>query len=182
VVIRDRRRIDPVSGQPRQPDPADTPASPPEPDPKVAELVDDIKRLKAEYDNYRRRVERDRQATVDAAHASVLANLLPVLDDIERARSHGDLQGAFGAVGESLVGIVTKLGLEQFGETGELFDPTVHEALVHTVAPGVSGPTVVEVYRAGYRYAGKVLRPAQVVVGDVLHEDSDETPTEQAES
>jgi molecular chaperone GrpE len=185
VVVRDRRRIDPETGQLREPGgtaagaghPSALPdddeaaaraesAAAEQTDARIAELVDDIKRLKAEYDNYRRRVERDRQATVDAAHAAVLASLLPVLDDIERARAHGDLVGTFGTIGDQLVATVTKLGLERFGEPGEPFDPSVHEALVHTTAPGLSGPTAVEVYRGGYRYAGRVLRPAQVVVAD----------------
>jgi molecular chaperone GrpE len=187
VVVRDKRRLDPETGQVREPGtsaaaaageghptalPDDEAAARAESaaaeqtDARIAELVDDIKRLKAEYDNYRRRVERDRQATVDAAHAAVLASLLPVLDDIERARAHGDLVGTFATIGDQLVSTVTKQGLERFGEPGEPFDPSVHEALVHTTAPGLSGPTAVEVYRGGYRYAGRVLRPAQVVVAD----------------
>jgi molecular chaperone GrpE len=87
-----------------------------------------------------------------------------VLDDIERARQHGELEGAFKTVGESLESTVTRLGLERFGAVGEPFDPNVHEALTHEASDEVSEPTVVAVYQPGYRYADRVLRPARVAV------------------
>jgi molecular chaperone GrpE len=126
----------------------------------------DLQRLKAEYDNYRRRVERDREASADQATARVLGGLLGTLDDIDRAEQHGDLDGTFKAVAESLRNAVTSVGLEQFGQKGEPFDPQIHEALVHNYQPGLDGPTCIEVYRSGYRFSGRVLRPAQVVVAE----------------
>jgi molecular chaperone GrpE len=187
VVINDKRRIDPSTGSVREypaPDPASAaprpaPTGAPQPegdgddDPELAqarvalaERTADLQRLKAEFDNYRRRVERDRQATTDAAAGRVLFGLLPTLDDIGRARGHDDLNGTFKTVAEGLENTLETLGLERYGEKGEPFDPTLHEALVYTSAPGLTGPTCVEVYRPGYRHAGKVLRPAQVVVAD----------------
>jgi molecular chaperone GrpE len=144
----------------------------------LAERTADLQRLKAEFDNYRRRVERDRQATIDAAAGRVLLGLLPTLDDIGRAREHNDLNGSFKTVAEGLENTLTTLGLERYGAKGDSFDPMLHEALVYTSAPGVTGPTCVEVYRPGYRHAGKVLRPAQVVVADAP-EGGAETPVEQ---
>ncbi|HSP39625.1 MAG TPA: nucleotide exchange factor GrpE [Frankiaceae bacterium] len=174
-LVNDKRRIDPETGAVREaPEPAgDVPFAVDAEDPELAmartalaERTADLQRLKAEFDNYRRRVERDRQATKDAAAAQVLLGLLPTLDDIARARSHDDLNGTFKTVAEGLENTLGSLGLERFGQQGEPFDPTQHEALVYTSAPGLAGPTCVEVYRAGYRHAGKVLRPAQVVVAD----------------
>lgn len=171
VVIRDKRRVDP-SGAIREPDPGPEPASSqntgeaaaPAPDARVAELTDTLQRLKAEYDNYRRRTERDRQSLAEVAAAGLLVQLLPVLDDIERARSHGDLTGAFGAVGDALVGVTTRLGLEAFGAAGEPFDPVVHEAVLAAPEADVEVAIAAEVFRPGYRFAGRVLRPAQVSV------------------
>ncbi len=176
VVIRDKRRIDPATGAAREPAGGPTreegagaraaTGAPAQDDARVAELIADLQRLKAEYDNYRRRVERDRALAGELAVAGVFAALLPILDDIDRARAHGDLTGAFGAVGEALAAVTAKLGLEPFGSAGEPFDPTVHEALLHSVSPEVSEPTAVEVLRPGYRYAGRVLRAAQVAVAE----------------
>lgn len=131
---------------------------------KVAELTADLQRVHAEYANYRKRVERDREVVQEVAVGSALLELLPVLDDIERAREHGELEGAFRSVGESLEATLTKLGLERFGESGEEFDPVVHEALTSEENDAVSVPTVTTVYQPGYRFAGRVLRPARVAV------------------
>jgi molecular chaperone GrpE len=138
----------------------------------LSERTADLQRLKAEYDNYRRRVERDRQAGAEQAAARVLGALLGTLDDIDRARQHDDLHGSFRAVAEGLESALTSVGLERYGKEGEPFDPQIHEALVHSHQPGLEGPTCVEIYRAGYRHAGRVLRPAQVVVAEQM---SDET-------
>jgi molecular chaperone GrpE len=174
-VVNDKRRIDPETGAVREaPEPGFAAAAPDgDVDPELAtartalvERTADLQRLKAEFDNYRRRVERDRQATKDSATAAVLLALLPALDDIARARSHDDLNGTFKFVAEGLENTLGSLGLERFGDQGDAFDPQQHEALVYTSAPGLSGPTCVEVYRAGYRHAGRVLRPAQVVVAE----------------
>lgn len=131
---------------------------------KVAELTGDLQRVHAEYANYRKRVERDRVVMQEMAVAGAINELLPVLDDIERAREHGELEGAFRTVGEALESALTKLGLERFGASGEEFDPTVHEALTSEENDAVSVPTVTTVYQPGYRFAGRVLRPARVAV------------------
>ncbi len=133
---------------------------------QLGERTADLQRLKAEYDNYRRRVERDRTVSAEQAAGRVLFGLLPTLDDIARARQHGDVTGPFKAVADALETTLGTLGLERYGEPGEPFDPSVHEALAATTTPGVQQPTCVEIYRSGYRYAGRVLRPAQVVVAE----------------
>ncbi len=171
-VIRDRRRFNP-DGSARAVDPSGEPAAAAEPEgepvPTAAATVplEDLQRLKAEYDNYRRRTERERELVRDTATAQVLGLLLPVLDDVERARTHGDLTGAFGAVGDALVGVVTKLGLESYGEPGEVFDPQVHDAVMTAEPqPGIEATVAAQVFRPGFRFAGRVLRPAQVAVAD----------------
>jgi molecular chaperone GrpE len=131
---------------------------------KVAELTSDLQRVHAEYANYRRRVDRDRELVKANAVGGVINELLPVIDDIDRARQHGELEGAFKTVGEALEAALTRLGLEKYGEAGEAFDPTVHEALTTASRDDVTEPTVVSVYQPGYRYAGRVLRPARVAV------------------
>lgn len=131
---------------------------------KVAELTADLQRLHAEYANYRKRVERDREVMQAAAVGAAITELLPVLDDIERAREHGELEGAFRTVGETLESTLAKLGLERFGAAGEEFDPLVHEALTSEENDAMSEPTVVTVYQPGYRFADRVLRPARVAV------------------
>lgn len=177
--VTDRRRVDPESGEVRQPA---GPAGAPDPlleeaveaalvdvevtavEDKLAELTGDLQRVHAEYANYRKRVERDRELIRQTAVGGVLGELVPVLDDIERARQHGELEGAFKTVGEALESTVSRLGLERFGAAGEPFDPNVHEALTHEATDEVSVPTVVSVYQPGYRFADRVLRPARVAV------------------
>ena len=131
---------------------------------KVAELTADLQRVHAEYANYRKRIERDREVMQQMAVASALMELLPVLDDIERAREHDELDGAFRTVGEALESVLAKLGLEKFGASGEEFDPTVHEALTSEDSDDVSTPTVTTVYQPGYRLGERILRPARVAV------------------
>ena len=175
VVVRDRRKLDPESGQVREPAAAAEEPPPAEPQPeaeaepdRVAELTADLQRVSAEYANYRKRVDRDRVAVVEMATAGLLSGLLPVLDDIDRARQHGDLTGAFAAVAESLEQLTVKLGLEQFGEAGEPFDPAVHEALMQADPdPSASVATCAAVLQKGYRLSGgRVLRPARVSVAE----------------
>jgi len=134
----------------------------------AAELTADLQRLSAEYANYRKRVERDRVAVVEMATAGVLAELLPLLDDVDRARSHGDLTGPFQAVGEGLETVVGKLGLERFGEVGEPFDPSVHEALMQAEPdPAATVAVCAAVLQPGFRLrGGRVLRPARVSVAE----------------
>ena len=179
VTVRDRRRVDPVTGQVRTPDAEPqaprSGAAPADDDPRVAELTAevaertaDLQRLSAEYANYRRRVDRDREAVQVGARAQFVGELLTVLDDVERAGTHGDLHGPFKSVADKLVAVVQKLGLEPFGTEGEPFDPAVHEAVQHE-STDASGPTttvVSTVMRRGYRIGDRVLRPAMVGVVD----------------
>jgi molecular chaperone GrpE len=133
-------------------------------DVKVAELTADLQRVHAEYANYRKRVDRDREVVREVAIGSVLTDLIGVLDDLDRAREHGELEGAFRTVGEALEAALAKAGLEKFGAAEEPFDPMHHEALTTESRDDVTEPTVTSVYQPGYRYAGRVLRPARVAV------------------
>lgn len=133
---------------------------------QLAERTADLQRLQAEYANYRRRVERDREAVREQALVNVLTNLLPLLDDIARARNHGDLTGGFKSVGEALEAVVDKLGLARYGDPGEPFDPTVHEALTHTYSADVTEATAVAVLQPGYRLGQRIVRPARVAVAE----------------
>jgi len=184
-AFQDKRRIDPETFEVREQPPAPGPGAESDDDAfagiveglvveeeladvdsKVAELTADLQRVHAEYANYRKRVERDRETNRELAIGSSLSELLPVLDDIGRARDHGDLEGAFKSVAEALEAAVVKQGLERFGAAGEEFDPTVHEAITHSHSPEVTVTTCVSVFQPGYRYKGKVLRPAIVAVAD----------------
>ncbi|AJP02713.1 heat shock protein GrpE [Streptomyces cyaneogriseus subsp. noncyanogenus] len=132
----------------------------------LSERTADLQRLQAEYQNYRRRVERDRATVKEIAVANLLAELLPVLDDIGRAREHGELVGGFKSVAESLETVAAKLGLQQFGKEGEPFDPTIHEALMHSYAPDVTETTCVAILQPGYRIGERTIRPARVAVAE----------------
>ncbi|MFE7230425.1 nucleotide exchange factor GrpE [Streptomyces sp. NPDC057596] len=132
----------------------------------LGERTADLQRLQAEYQNYRRRVERDRIAVREVAVANILSELLPVLDDIGRARDHSELVGGFKSVAESLETVVAKLGLQQFGKEGEPFDPTIHEALMHSYAPDVTETTCVAILQPGYRIGERTIRPARVAVAE----------------
>jgi molecular chaperone GrpE len=131
---------------------------------EVEERTNDLKRITAEYANYRKRVDRDRSLVSEQAIASVLSALLPILDDLDRAREHGDLTGPFGAVAEQLTTTLGKFGLSAFGEKGDPFDPTRHEAVSHQTSPDVEVPTCVEVMRRGYLMNDRLLRAAMVAV------------------
>lgn len=140
----------------------------------AAERLGDLQRLQAEYVNYKRRVDRDRALTQERAVRDVLESLLPVLDDIQGARDHGDLtEGPFAAIADKFESLLGKYGLERFGVKGESFDPAVHEALMHQAWPagdpaldGAEGTTVVLVLQPGYRVGEAVIRPARVAVAD----------------
>ena len=133
---------------------------------QLDERTGDLQRISAEYSNYRRRVERDRQLVIETAKAQVVTQLLTVLDDIERAQEHGDLSGAFKAVADKVVAALQAQGLQPFGVIGDVFDPEVHEAVQHSTSPDVDKPTVTAVLRRGYRFGERVLRPAMVAVTD----------------
>ena len=132
----------------------------------LSERTTDLQRLQAEYQNYRRRVERDRITVKEIAVANLLTELLPVLDDIGRARDHGELVGGFKSVAESLETVAAKMGLQQFGKEGEPFDPTIHEALMHSYAPDVTETTCVAILQPGYRIGERTIRPARVAVAE----------------
>jgi molecular chaperone GrpE len=195
--VRDRRRIDPVTGELRPPEQAAEPAADsvqateildeagePIADPaapaaagspgseveslrtQLDERTADLQRISAEYANYRKRVDRDRESVILAAKSGLVADLLPLLDDFERAEQHGDLTGAFKAVADKLVATLEKAGLQPFGSEGEPFDPNVHEAVQHMTSSDVDGPTVTAVLRRGYRFGDRVVRAAMVAVTD----------------
>lgn len=174
VVIRDKRRLDPVTGEPRHaaPEPAAESEQAQEQDiPKADALLAeertrDLQRLQAEFANYRKRVERDRVALAESAVGGALVGLLPILDDIDRARAHGDLTGAFKAVADQLDAVLGKLGLAAFGEPGDPFDPVIHEAVMHDESPDVKESTATTVLRRGYKHGDRLLRPAMVGVTD----------------
>jgi molecular chaperone GrpE len=132
----------------------------------LSERTADLQRLQAEYQNYRRRVERDRITVKEIAAANLVTELLPVLDDIGRAREHGELVGGFKSVAESLETVAAKMGLQQFGKEGEPFDPTIHEALMHSYAPDVTETTCVAILQPGYRIGERTIRPARVAVAE----------------
>jgi molecular chaperone GrpE len=193
VVIRDRRKIKPngtASGEPVSEENAKEPAGSSDraPDPEegaeatvvqpglgaelealraeLDERTRDLQRVTAEYANYRKRVDRDRGAAAEQTTGAVLSALLPVLDDIDRAREHGDLVGPFATVAEALTASTAKFGLVAFGEKGDPFDPTRHEAVAHQTSADVTEPTCVEVMRRGYTLGERLLRPAMVAVAD----------------
>lgn len=144
----------------------------------LEERTRDLQRITAEFQNYRKRVERDKARSGELATAGVLQSLLPVLDDLDRAREHGDLNGPFGSVADQLVNALTKQGLEAFGVKGDPFDPQIHEAVAHMQMPGVDGPTCIDVMRSGYRLGDKLLRPALVAVAEPSDEPEPEAPAE----
>jgi len=132
----------------------------------VAVLTEDLQRLTAEYANYRKRVDRDRITDREASFALVMSELLPILDNIERAEEHGELTGGFKAVADQLLAVTTKLGLEKFADINVAFDPQVHEALMHETSPDVTETSVTKVLQAGYKFKERVIRPARVAVAD----------------
>ena len=197
VVIRDKGRIDPVTGEVRAPageQPAGAPPGTPaqgermsETDTtqetaapavagddvaghdvarQLAERTDDLQRVTAEYANYRRRVDRDRSLVVDQAAERFAAQLFPIVDDIERARDHGDLDGAFKVVADRVLGLLDGLGVTAFGQAGDPFDPSLHEAVIHDTSSEVSVPTATTVLRQGFRRGDRVLRTAMVAVSE----------------
>ncbi len=180
-VVRDRRRIDPETYEVREPQETAAPAASETPaetiddqrvdkvtelEAALAERTSDLQRLQAEYVNYKRRVDRDRDLARTLGVEGVLKDLLPVLDDLRSAREHGELTGAFKAVGDEVERITGRYGLVTFGEKGDPFDPHVHEALLHSHAEGIDGPTCVEILQPGYQVGDKVLRPARVAVAE----------------
>lgn len=171
VTITDKRRVDPDTGAVRDStDSASAPSgSTPDPAPEndeAAELKATLQRVKAEYDNYRKRSVRQEQAASERGKAFAATQLLPVLDDLERARRHGDLEsGPLKSVADKLTGALQAIGLVAYGVEGDPFDPSLHEAVQHD-GDG-SNPVIGTVMRQGYRLGdGPVLRHAMVGVVD----------------
>lgn len=134
---------------------------------QLAERTADLQRLQAEYANYRKRVDRDRQVVGENATFRVLAPIIEVLDTIDRAREHGEVEGGFKAVADQLEGVVANLGLTRFGTPGDPFDPNLHEALSHLGTDAdVTVPTCKHIAKAGYKIGDRVVRAAQVLVVD----------------
>ena len=133
---------------------------------QLAERTEDLQRVTAEYANYRRRVDRDRTLVVDQAAERFALQLFPIVDDIERARDHGDLTGAFKVVADRVLGLLDGLGVTAFGVAGDPFDPSLHEAVMHDTSSEVTVPTATTVLRQGFRRGDRVLRTAMVAVTD----------------
>ena len=175
-VVNDKRKIDPDTGEVREPA-ADEPdgESLSEDDlaildeaerDLVAEYRDRAARAEAELKNFRTRVERDRAANREVVIAEVLRNLLPAVDDLDRAEAHGDLvEGSpLAIVAAKLRAGFEKYGLQKIGEKGETFDPKLHEAIVQVYSKDVSVNTVADVIEPGYALGERLLRAAKVAV------------------
>ncbi|AZZ56250.1 nucleotide exchange factor GrpE [Rathayibacter iranicus] len=132
----------------------------------AAEHLADLQRVTAEYANYRKRTESNRQVDKERAIGDAVKVILPVLDDLDRAEKHGDLAegGPFVAIAHKLRGGVEKLGLVKTGAVGDLFDPNIHEAIFQQPTPGAETSTVADVVESGYYLGGSLLRAAKVVV------------------
>ncbi|MDO5052226.1 MAG: nucleotide exchange factor GrpE [Pseudoclavibacter sp.] len=126
----------------------------------------DLQRINAEYANYRRRTEQERAEAQEVHTAAVLRELLPVLDDLDRAEQHGDLpeDGPLGVIAAKLRGVLGRLGLSPYGEAGEAFDPKVHEAIARLPEPEADGETIADVVERGYTVGERVVRVAKVAV------------------
>lgn len=193
VTVTDKRRIDPVTGEVRdagsgpEAGPAgaarSSPSGPapggefagesPEEADKASELLADLQRVQADFANYRRRALRDQQMATDRAKASVITQLLPILDDLDRARSHGDLEGGpLKAVADKLVSVLEGMGLSGFGDEGDDFNPELHEAVQHE-GEGTH-PVIGTVMRRGYKLGEQVVRHAMVGVVDTIPEAGDD--------
>jgi molecular chaperone GrpE len=182
VTVTDKRRIDPETGEVRHVPPGSQQEGAPggaaqagesgggAPNEKVAELTADLQRVQADFANYRKRALRDQQAATDRAKAAVVSQLLGVLDDLDRARKHGDLEsGPLKSVADKLDGALSGLGLTAFGTEGEDFDPVLHEAVQHEGDGGEgSRPVIGTVMRHGYKLGDNVLRHALVGVVDTF--------------
>jgi molecular chaperone GrpE len=196
VTVTDKRRIDPETGEIREQVTGPAPSGPaPEAaegstSEEVTELKSTLQRVKAEYDNYRKRALRDQQLAAERTKVAVVTQLLPVLDDLDRARSHGDLEsGPLKSVADKLATALEGLGLSGFGDEGDEFDPALHEAVQHE-GEGTH-PIVGSVMRRGYKVGDQVVRHALVGVVDTVPDvgevsgnedtpDNGDEPTDQA--
>ena len=191
-VVRDKRRIDPETGEPRAVDDESGAAAPGSGDEadaepaldgtssldadidhilseagqrEIEEYRDRAARAEAELANFRTRVERDRQANREAVIAEVVRSLLPAIDDLDRAAAHGDLEGSpLELVAQKLQQAFERYGLRRVGAVGELFDPSIHEAIAQLPSPDASEQTVADVIEIGYALGERLVRPAKVAV------------------
>lgn len=133
---------------------------------EASDHLEDLRRLSAEYANYRKRTEANAEVEKQRATAAAIGGLLPVLDDLDRAEQHGDLEEgtAFATIAQKIRGVLERMGVEAFGEKGEPFDPQIHEAIAQVPVPGTEEPTVLDVIERGYRIGIVELRPAKVAV------------------
>ncbi|MGD9607570.1 MAG: nucleotide exchange factor GrpE [Leucobacter sp.] len=133
---------------------------------EASDHLEDLRRLSAEYANYRKRTEANAEVEKQRATAAAISGLLPVLDDLDRAEQHGDLEEgtAFATIAQKIRGVLERMGVEAFGEKGEPFDPQIHEAIAQVPVPGTEEPTVLDVIERGYRIGIVELRPAKVAV------------------
>ncbi len=190
VTVTDKRRIDPVTGVVREagsgageagaasssgepaPDASTQQQAAGEEADKASELLADLQRVQADFTNYRKRALRDQQVAADRAKASVISQLLPILDDLDRARSHGDLEsGPLKVMADKLVNTLEGLGLSGFGVEGDEFDPELHEAVQHE-GEGTH-PVIGTVMRRGYKVGDQVVRHALVGVVDTVPDEGD---------
>lgn len=195
-VVRDRRRVrmdgtmttpamdptdprgEPVAGAAPAGHGVDAPAAAPggsgsaaidridELEAKLAERTADLQRSMADFQNYKRRRDREFESAQQQALTSFVTGLLPVLDDVDRAREHEDMSAGFRSVADGLTQLVTRSGVTRFGAPGDRFDPTVHEALMSGYSEEVDGPTATVIVSAGYRVGDRLVRPARVMVMD----------------
>lgn len=186
----DKRRVDPETGEVREQPAAEEAQADPlagleaEADAHMheqlvaaealaAERLDELQRANAAYYNleqqytgYVKRSKADAAVARDRGVAEVAEGLIPVLDDIQLAREHGDLVGPFGSIAEKLESILARFGIVRYGAEGEVFDPNVHEALMHSHSSDVTEPTVATVLQPGYRAGDRIVRAARVAVID----------------
>jgi molecular chaperone GrpE len=175
-LVHDKRRIDPETGDVRQPVTSDDEPSELFDDADMALLADAERDLVAEYRdraaraeaelaNFRQRVERDRQANRDAVIIEVIRSLLPAIDDLDRANTHGDLAGTpLELVAQKIAQSFERYGVAKVGQVGEEFDPNLHEAIMRMPTQEAPAETVADVLEVGYTLGERLIRPAKVAV------------------
>lgn len=185
-IVRDRRRIDPDTGEARAGSQEDSKnvgesvtdeelakllqdamsdSAPGSDSASESEHLADLKRVQAEYANYRKRVDRDRFVARDLAVAEVITGILPILDDLDLAHAHGDLEGTpLEIVAKKIRTLFDRYGLVKVGEVGDPFDPNLHEAIAQLPNKGVTVDTIADVILPGYLLGERLLRPAKVAV------------------
>ena len=145
---------------------------------EAAEYLDALKRERADFINFRNRISKEREQFKQAGVEDAFKAILPVLDDMDRIREHGKMDSSLKAVSKQMDKALSKLGIEKFGEPGEPFDPSIHEAVLHNPKEGVQSDCVEAVVEAGYSIGGKILRAARVVVSSPLPADAASVPSQ----